>query len=217
MTAELDITFVAAPVRGVPVPVTSVDVTPIQGPCVLNGWSFREASGELAADVSGSVTSPAALATIATTASLPPGTYTIAWTVGLAGTLAAADANNMRLVDSAGNVLTAIMPAVAGTYPQANAQVTTTVAGAVLVQAIALATVGAVYSADIVVSPSLQPTAIVELQDGGQVLGESAMQAQGTDTEVMPREGVRVSGQVKVHVIQGAVAGVLYATFDKQS
>src|SRR5215471_18419592 len=99
MTDSLDILVVAGPIRGVPFPATAVDVDVIQGPCVLNGWSFRDAAGELALEASGSVTSPAAGVTIATTASLPAGTYVVSWEVQLAGTLAAADANNFQLVD----------------------------------------------------------------------------------------------------------------------
>lgn len=217
MTAELDITVVTDQIRGVPVPVTAVDVTPIQGPCTLFGWSLREASGELALEASGSVTSPGATTTIATTASLPAGTYQVAWTVELAGTLAAADANNFQLVDSAGVVVGSVNGSGAGVYPQGAVQVTTTVAGAVLVRSNAAGTVGAIYSAQVEVTPSLTPAAIVELQDTGQPLGESAMAAQGFNTEVMPGSGLHVTGQVKVHVISGTVTGVLYVRFDKQS
>lgn len=217
MTAEIDITVVTDQIRGVPVPVTAVDVTPIQGPCTLYGWSLREASGELPGNASGSVTSPAALATIATTPSLAAGTYVVTWEVELAGTLAAGDANNFQLVDSAGVVVGSINAAVAGVYPQGQVEVTTTTAGAFLVRANAIGTVGAIYSAELNVQPSLTPACIVELQDTAQPLGESAMQAQGFDTETMPATGLHVTGQVKIHVIQGTVTGVLYVRFNKQS
>lgn len=214
---EIDITVVPGPVRGVPVPATAVDVTPINGPCYLSGWSLREAAGEIAGSGSGSVTSPGALATIATTASLPAATYTVNWEVELAGTLGAGDANNFQLVDSAGVVLASINAAAAGVYPQEPTEITTTVAGAVLVRSIAAGTVASVYSAQVSAIPAIGVMAQVELQDGNQPLGESSMESQGSDTEVMPGEGLRVSNTVRLHIVSGAVTGVLYARFDKQS
>jgi hypothetical protein len=217
MSAEIDITVTLDRIRGVPIPVTAVDVTPIQGPCILYGWSLREASGEIAASVSGSVTSPGATATICTTASLAAGTYTVQWEVELAGTLGVGDANNFQLVDAAGVVVGSINAAVAGVYPQGTVEVTTTVSGAILVRSNAAGTVASVYSAQLAVQPSITPAAIVEFQDGGQVLGESSMEAQGTDFETMPADGLHVSGMVKAHIVQGTVTGVLYVRFDKQS
>jgi hypothetical protein len=113
----------------------------------------------------GTVTSPGALATIATTASVPAGTYNIAWQVSLSGTLGAVDANNFRLVDSTGNVLVSINPSVAGTYPQEAVEVTTTTAGAVLVQSILAGTVASVYGAQLSVIPASQFSAQATIPD----------------------------------------------------
>lgn len=217
MSAEIDITVVTDAIRAIPVPVTTVDVTPITGPCQLYGWSLREASGEIPGQGSGSVTSPGATATIATTASMPAGSYQVSWEVELAGTLGAGDANNFRLVDANGNVLVSINAAAAGVYPQQAVEVNTTVAGAIFVQSIAAGTVGAVYSAQVSAQPTFTPAVIVELQDGNQPLGETAIAAQSFDTEVMPSDGIHVGQSIKVHVIQGTVTGVLYVRFDKQS
>lgn len=216
MSAEIDVTVVTDAIRAIPVPVTAVDVTPINGPCQLYGWALREASGEIPGQGSGSVTSPAATTTIATTASLAAGSYQVSWEVELAGTLAAGDANNFRLVDANGNVLVSINAAAAGVYPQGTVEVNTTVAGAIFVQSIAAGTVGAVYSAQLTAQPTFTPAAIVELQDGNQPLGESSMAAQATDFETLPGDGLRVGNTVKLHVIQGTVTGVIYARFDRQ-
>lgn len=217
MSAEIDITVVTDAIRAIPVPVTAVDVTPITGPCKLYGWSLREASGELPTQGSGSVTSPAATTTIATTPSVPAGSYLVSWEVELAGTLAAADANNFRLVDANGNVLVSINAAVAGVYPQEQVEINTTLAGAVFIQNIGAGTAGAVYSAQLTVQPTFTPAAIVEIQDGNQPLAESAIAAQSFDTETMSGDGVHVGQGIKVHVIQGTVTGVLYVRFNKQS
>lgn len=51
MTAELSLDVVTGPIRGLQVPVTTVDVTLIQADCVLFGWSLRETTGAAVATV----------------------------------------------------------------------------------------------------------------------------------------------------------------------
>lgn len=216
MSAEIDVTVVTDAIRAIPVPVTAVDFVAINGPCKFYGWALREATGEQPGQGSGSVTSPAALATIATTAVLSAGTYIVAWEVELAGTLAAGDANNFQLVDAAGVVVGSINAAVAGVYPQENVEVTTTVAGAILVRANNIGTVGAIYSAQLTAQPSFTAAAVVEFQDGNQPLGESSMQGQGTDFEMFPGDGIQVANTVKLHILQGTVTGCVYARFNRQ-
>lgn len=217
MTADLEIDVTVGRIRGVPVPVTAVDTIVINGPCDLCGWSLRDASGDIAGTGEGTQTSPGALTTIASTATLPAGTYTVNWTVEVGGTLAAADANNMILHDSAGIVAQAIFPAVAGSYPQAPVQITLLANSPIQVQSLNAATAGAVYTADLTAQLTLGVNAVVELQDGNQPLGESSMFANGSDTEDLPGAGVQVTGMIKVHVVQGAVTGVIYVRFDKNS
>lgn len=217
MSIDVDISVGEPPIRSVPIPLTSVDVQPIQGPCTLLGWSIRDALGEGPGSASGSVTSPGATTQIAATASLPPGTYTVSWSVSLAGALGAGDANNFELADSAGNVVASVNSQAAGTYPQAVIQVTTTLAGVFKVSSIAAGTVGAIYSAQLAVTPTLGTASIVEFQDGNQPLGESSLQPGQADTQLMFDNGVHVSGLVNVHIVKGAVVGCLYVQFDKQS
>lgn len=217
MTAELDIVLSPGQVRGLPVPVTVADTDLLQGPCWLAGWSLRDATGDIPANVEGTVLSPGALATIATTASLPAGTYAIAWSVFLQGAPGAGDANNFQLRDSAGVVVGSVNPGVAGAYPQNPVEVTTTVAGAVFVQSIAAGTVGVTYGAEISVQPTLAPNTVVEIQDGNQVLGESCIPANGSDTEIMPGDGLHVSQRIHLHIVSGAVTGVVYARLARQT
>lgn len=215
MTVDVDITVGDLPIRGIPVPLTTVDVLILGGPCTLLGWSLREAAGEIPGQADGTVLSPGALANIAVTASIPAGTYTVNWTVTLLGAAGAGDVNNFQLVDSAGVVVASLNAGAAGQYPQAPVQVTTTVAGTVRVQSIAAGTAGVTYGADITAIPTLGIAATVEFQDGNQPLGESAVAPGSADTQLMFDDGVQVTGQILLHVIRGAVTGVVYAKLDR--
>ena len=103
------------PIRRIPIqfynqPVLQVPLVGGQAQTVIGGW----------ATATGSVTHPAINGLIAQTAVIPAGTYTVAWSVTLSGTLSGADANNFILNLGAGIFLTtSVNPAVAGTYPQA--------------------------------------------------------------------------------------------------
>lgn len=101
------------------------------------------------------VTTPAAGAAIATTASLPAGTYDIDVTTFIGGTtVAATEINNMRLLVG-GTAITRIINPVAGTAgATSNAKVSVravlATSGTAQVVAVALATTGAIYGANIV-------------------------------------------------------------------
>lgn len=105
---------------------------------------------------SGTVTSPGAAATIANIASLPAGTWVLNWNVGLAGTLAAADGDNFKLIvagSSAENPSN--NPPAAGLYPQEPVQIVVPAGGAaVSIRTVAAGTVGAVYSAELNATPA---------------------------------------------------------------
>lgn len=94
---------------------------------------------------------PAPFSSIFTTAVLPAGTYTVQWTVTLAGTIAAAEANNFILNLGPSIFLAAsVNAAAAGTYPQA--QVTFTTPGGLallLLSGSNAATAGSVYGGTI--------------------------------------------------------------------
>lgn len=213
MSEPLDITITAGAFRGLPVTPTAVDVTLLNGPAVLRGWSLRDITGEVPFENEGSVTSPAAGAVIASIAGVPAGTYNVNWTVELAGTIAAADSNNFELSSPAGVVLVSVNPAVAGDYPQPSIEVTSATAGTWTVKAVALGTVGAIYSASFSLEPTLNPATVVELQDGNQILGESAMYPNRSDHQILPLPGLHVAQQIKLHVVSGQVTGVVYAEF----
>lgn len=100
--------------------------------------------------VTGSATSPAAGATIATV-TLPQGTYTVSWSVMLTGTVAAADLDNFGLYVGANLVATSLNGINAGTsYPQPAVVIEVPAGGAALaVKAIGAGTASSVYSATI--------------------------------------------------------------------
>lgn len=107
----------------------------------------------------GSVTSPAADAII-TSQALAAGTYTVGWTVQLSGTLAAGDANNFVMESNAVQVAQSLNSAAAGTYVQPPVTVVIPAGGATVeIEALAIGTVGAVYSAVMTVTPVPAPAA----------------------------------------------------------
>jgi hypothetical protein len=215
MTAELDITITAGAFRGIPVPPTAVDVTLLNGPCVLRGWSLRDVTGEIPFENEGSVTSPAAGATIVQITGVPAGTYNVNWTVQLAGTVAAADANNFELSDTAGNVIQSVNAGAVGDYPQPSFEVTSAFAGIWAIKALAIGTVGAIYTASFSLEPTLNPATVIELQDGNQILGESAMYPNRSDHQTLPLPGLHVMNKILLHVVSGTVTGVVYAEYER--
>lgn len=116
-------------------------VTPVQAPESHN--------------TEGSVTSPAAGGAICSLA-LPSGGWTLGWQVQLGGTVAAGDANNFQLKQGTTVLDSSINPgAVGGPWPQLPVETQIPVGGAtVSVNANAIGTVGAIYSAQLVASPA---------------------------------------------------------------
>jgi hypothetical protein len=210
MTIDVNVDVETGPVVPIPVPVTTVDVSVLPGPCVFYGFSFREASGDVPKDNEGTVTSPGAGATIVTLTGLAAGEYTVTWIVQLAGTLAAADANNFQLIDTSGGVTNSINLAVAGEYPQVNSEVIITPGGSISIIAIAAGTVGAIYSAQIAIQPSIVDDAVAELRDGNQVIACCSLGVGGSETENFGPPGVKVMNSVTLHMIQGSITGAVY-------
>lgn len=212
--ASVDVEVVTGEVRAVPFPVTAIDVTPINGPVMLGGWSVRDASGDIPRSAEGSVTSPAALATIAQLTGLAGGTYDVNWTVSLAGAAAAGDANNFELTDTAGNVLQSVNLGAVGEYPQVKTQVTVPANGTITIEALAIGTVGAIYSAEISITPVVLDDVVAEIRDGNQTLGCIGLGAGGADTQFFGPFGLRVMNAVTVHLVSGTLTGVVYCLYD---
>jgi hypothetical protein len=105
----------------------------------------------------GTVAAPGAGATI-TQLSLPPGTYSVAWTVELAGTLAVGDTNNFSLFQSGTGsnavIINSVNPPVAGSYPQATVIVNSTNAdNFIKILTIGAGTAGSSYTGTLTVTP----------------------------------------------------------------
>jgi hypothetical protein len=97
----------------------------------------------------GSQTSPAAGTTI-TSQALAAGTYAVSWSVQLSGTVSASDVNNFGLYNGVTLVATSLNSGATSTYSQPNLTVVIPGGGATLaIKAIATATTGAVYNAQL--------------------------------------------------------------------
>lgn len=100
---------------------------------------------------------PAANTTIVSSGPVPPGIYTLNWTVELAGTVAAGtDNDNFKVVQGATVLLSSVNPAVVGSYPQDPITVQVGPAGLATsfqIKNIGAATAGSTYRAQITLTP----------------------------------------------------------------
>lgn len=174
----------------------------------LMGWSFNDGTAGNSLTMDSSVAAPAAGATIASL-SLPNGTYTVAWTVELSGTLAAADIDNVALDIGATQVATSANAGAAGTYPQASAQVVVTGGPLTLAaKAIGAATAGSTYRVNATITPTSPSTATI--QDGSGSLAFSAIQPGGVDNEWFGDSGIAVDTELRVLTTGGVVQGTVF-------
>lgn len=213
MTVEIDIHLGEGPVQAIPVPATSVDITLLTGDGYLCGWALRDATGSGIGETEGQVVAPAAGATIATTPALAAGTYDVNWTVGLLGAAAAGDADNFEILHNAVVIAHSQNAGVAGQYPQPQFHVTVAQGDTISVKAIGAGTAGVTYLATIGLSATDVPTAVVELQDGNNPLGESAPLPGSADVQNFGQEGIRIRNQILLHVVSGTVTGAVYARY----
>ena len=137
---------------------------------------------------SGVVSAPGALATI-TSVSLVPGTYTLAWTVGLtAGTPAAADANNFGLYVGATRQEASVNPGALGEWQQQSITLTLTANTTVAVESIGAATAGVGYSAELTATP------IPVTDPTGQLQPFNALTANGNAVTLGSGQSVTLAG-----------------------
>lgn len=180
----------------------------INGPARLLGWSLQ--AGEQSAEAMGTVTSPAAFATIAATGTLPQGRYRVTVVVSLAGTLAqATDANNMRL-SASGSTFVANLPVVIAAGDQAfgpfDVEITAAAGGVIAVAAVNAGSVGSIYSGEVTANQDAQGT----ITDAGQVVAVWAAPSGEASNQWLGDEGVYIGSDVQVHVAQGDVSGVVW-------
>ena len=207
---ELDVNVTVGGVQPLTVPLTSTNVTPIQGGGIFAGWSLRDAVADTAASAEGSAVAPAAGATIVTQAGLAAGTYTIKWTVGLQGPAAAADANNFQLFNGAAAIDISINPGAAGEYAQGDVVITVPAAGSVTIKAIGAGTAGVTYSGQISIIPNGLIETIVEITDGQTFLGLASMKDLESDTHWFGPAGPCFEGAVTLTAISGAFKGCIF-------
>lgn len=212
---ELSLEVTLGGLRPIPVLPTAVDVIPLSAPCILMGWSFRDASGDVTQDTEGSIVAPAASATIATLTVTNAGTYNLAWTVELIGPAAAADQNNFQLFNGATLLATSVNLPAAGEYPQVTVTETLAAGAVITVKALGAGTAGVTYGASFAITPEQGGNGVVEVQDAGMPIGESSVQQDGVDSQWFGPQGIHCMGEIKVHVVQGVITGAVYAIFDR--
>lgn len=215
MSTPYDVAAVFGDVFPIPVPPTAADVTLITSDCRLCGWSLRDATGDIGLQAEAQITSPGAGATIVSVTNVPAGTYDVNWVVSLQGAAAAADANNFQLKNAAVAVVNSINAGAAGAYPQNPARIQVAAGATVSVVAIGAGTVGVVYLAQIQLVPVLRANTVAEVQDVGNILGEVAPPANEDDTVYFGDYGIPCQGQIKLHIISGALTGVVYAKLQR--
>lgn len=215
MTTPYDVAAVIGDVFPIPVPPASADLLLLSSDCRLCGWSLRDATGDIASQGEGAVVSPAAGAVIVQVTNVPAGTYDVNWTVSLQGAAAAADANNFQLKNGAAVVEGSINAGAAGVFPQVGVRIVVAAGGTVSVNAIAIGTVGVTYLAQIELTPVQRANTVVEIQDTGNILGEYAPFGNEADTEYLGDYGIPCQGQIKLHIVSGAVTGVVYAKLQR--
>lgn len=196
--------------RAVTVPGTGAgtSVTPITAPCRLMGWSFSPLNTP-SSEVDGSVTSPAANAVIVTSPLLAAGTYIVSWSVGLEGTPAAGtDNDNFQLRANAATQATSLNLGAVGEYPQQQQTLNLTSSGTIVIRAVAAGTAGAIYRAQLVITPVEAVSAVI--MDSGQQLGSYSRQDGSDGTVILTDDGIYVSTSLTVKVITGTLSGCLY-------
>lgn len=211
----MDIEVTSGRTRPLVVPSTIVDVTLLTGESHLVGWSLRDASSELASQISGSVVAPGAGATIAVSGAQGAGQYTITWSVELIGTAAAADANNFGLFNGATLITASQNAGAAGVYPQEPVTVTLPLFGTYAIKAIGAGTAGVTYNGEASSVPAGQFVTLVEIRDAGQSVAEIALEPNGSRSQGYGAQGIYMRGAIVVHVIQGSVVGNVFANFDR--
>lgn len=212
---DIEVEFTGGGSYPLPVNAATTDQLLITGPAWLRSYSLRDVQANAPVQASGSVVAPAAGATIAVTAALPAGTYSVSWTVGLQGAAAAADANNFELVHGATVVLVSVNPGAAGEYAQVQAEFTVAQGDTIAIKAVGAGTAAVTYSGDLNATPTGEIETIVELQDGSKPVAEISFRSERTQNGDYGKPGVCIETALNLHVIQGTVSGAVHVAYEK--
>jgi len=128
--------------------------------------------------VTGSFPAPPSFSTIAVLTFPADGTYTVTWSVSLAGTVSSAEQDNFQLYLAGVTLIaTSVNPAADGTYAQASVQVTTTAGTQLFLTNPAAGTAGSTYGGTMTAAVN---GAVLTLTAGPQGLGTVWYPAQVT-------------------------------------
>lgn len=213
MSVEIDIHLGEEPVQAIPVPATSGSVTLLTGRGHLCGWALRDVSGTSGGTSEGSTAAPAAGTTITTITALPAGTYDVTWDVQLAGTPAGGDANNFEILHNAVVLAASVNLGAVGDYPQGTFPITVAQGDSITIKNIGAGTAGTTYTASLDITATDVPSAVAEIVDIGNIIGEVAPLPGSADTQEFGSDGIKIRGQIKINVIRGMIQGVVYARY----
>lgn len=178
------------------------------GPLRLRGWSLTDGIGSNDSNIEGSQTTPGAGTTIASVA-LANGLYSVQWSVELAGTPGAGDANNVAMFIGASQIDTSVNQGANGIYPQDTAEAVVTFGPLTLAaKAIGAATAGAVYTVRLTATPLAH--SLCAIQDGKLQIAFADIPPQGAQTIHFSDEGIRIDNSLSVQTSQGTIQGVIY-------
>lgn len=210
---DVTIDVVAGTVRPITVPATSTNTSVLPGDSYICGWALQDASAEFPTSAEGSVTAPAAGATVAVTGVVPSGEYDISWTVSLEGAAAVADTDNFALFAGATQIATSVNAGLAGNYAQPEVTAILAANETLSVKAIGAGTAGVEYSADISADPANEIVTRVNIMDGTRVVAALSMKANDNDSRSLGEAGWRIYTGISLAVLSGSVQGSIGARF----
>jgi hypothetical protein len=208
---EIDVEIGSGWVASIPVPPTSTDVDVITSDCRLVGWSLHDTAGGSGSAFANDNANGAITAGNAGNVALPHGFDSL---LGFTIQLSTVGTAPMTVTVSnvSGGPFVYTIPtgqqSLSVTFPlpiQASGGAPTVAWSA---------TASAVGNVSVFGSSSVQTigvSTIVEIQDVGNILGESAMGPGGTDSRTIRADGVPCQGKIRIHVVKGTVTGVIYA------
>lgn len=212
--SEIDLEILSGGIIAVPVLDTTTGQRIASGKCTLAGWSLRATATLQPQDASGNQVSPAAGTTIVGIP-LPAGTYTVEWEVEVSGTTGAPEVNNFQLTQGGAQLLQSENGSAAGQpYPQPNATVQLSAASTTIaVKNIALATVGATYTAQLVIT-QVADAATAEITSGSNPVAEIALPVGVSDTHTFGNAGIGVYSDLTLVVLSGSIRGAVYVRLE---
>lgn len=213
---ELDVEVSLGPVRPIAVSAFQASAQIVGGPCRIFGWSLRESSGGLGADINApDAATGAIVAATAGSVQIPAGGSLTGFDISLSTAGTAAMTVTVSNVPNGPYTYTIAVGATSLSirYP---VPLPATGAQPVVAWSATAAAVGNVTAYGGPASGLGQDAAAVEMVTGSVVIAEVSMQLGGTATAWLGPMGVNCPGGVKMNSITGTWQGVVYAAYYRE-